>query len=36
MGNYKWLAKMGWVVAIAAILFLPMAGCGEIKHGKGS
>ena len=28
MGNYKWLAKMGGIVAIAAILFLPMAGCG--------
>jgi hypothetical protein len=29
MGNYKWLAKMGGIVAIAAILFLPMAGCGS-------
>jgi len=28
MGNYKWLVKMGGIVAIAAILFLPMAGCG--------
>lgn len=29
MGNYKWLAKMGGIVAIAAILFLPLAGCGS-------
>jgi hypothetical protein len=29
MGKYKWLVKMGGIVAIAAILFLPMAGCGS-------
>lgn len=29
MGNYTWLAKMGGIVAIASILFLPVAGCGS-------
>lgn len=28
MRNYHWMAKMGGMVAIASILFLPMAGCG--------
>lgn len=27
MRNYHWMAKMGGMVAIASILFLPMAGC---------
>jgi hypothetical protein len=31
MGKYKWLARMGGIVAIASILFLPMVmpGCGS-------
>ena len=28
MRNYHWMAKMGGMVAIASILFLPLAGCG--------
>lgn len=27
MRNYHWMAKMGGMVAIASILFLPLAGC---------
>ena len=30
MGKYKWLAKMGGIVAIASVIFLPMVnGCGS-------
>jgi hypothetical protein len=34
MKKYKWLAKMGGIVALASILFLPMAGC-ELQSVTG-